>query len=97
MSALSALQPTLTAPRPARMPRIAPMSLSRQRLWQIVKITLAVAIIAGVARHFAGILSRPELDPYPFALRLEYLVPAGLLYLSAHCSWAWFWVRLLRW
>jgi hypothetical protein len=72
------------------------MSLSRQRLWQIVKVALAVAIIVGVARHFAGILSRPELDPYPFDLRLQYLVPAGLLYLAAHCSWAWFWVRLLR-
>lgn len=72
------------------------MSLSRQRLWLVLKTALAMVIIAGVARHFARILGRPELDPYPFALRVEYLVPAGLLYLLAHCLWAWFWVRLLR-
>ena len=32
----------------------------------------------------------------PFRVRFEYLVPAGLLYLLAHCCWGTFWVRLLR-
>ena len=60
------------------------------------KPALALLIVVLVARHFARILSRPELDPYPFALRIEYLIPAGLLYLGAHTCWAWFWVRLMR-
>lgn len=64
-----------------------------RRAW---KPAAALVIVGLVARHFVHILARPELDPYPFALRLEYLVPAGLLYLLAHCCWAWFWVRLLR-
>ena len=29
-------------------------------------------------------------------VRFEFLVPAGLLYLLAHCCWATFWVRLLH-
>jgi glycosyltransferase 2 family protein len=72
--------------------------MSRIRMWLIRgwKPALALGILALIARHFIRILSRPELNPYPFALRLELLVVAGLLYLAAHCSWAWFWVRLLR-
>ena len=60
------------------------------------KLALALLILALVARHFIRILSRPELDPYPFALRIPYLIPAAFLYLGAHTCWAWFWVRLLR-
>ena len=60
------------------------------------KPALALVIIALVARQFYRILDRPELNPYPFALRVEYLIPAGLLYLAAHACWAWFWLRLLR-
>jgi glycosyltransferase 2 family protein len=60
------------------------------------KPALAVLILVLVARHFIHILSRPELDPYPFALRVPYLIPAALLYLGAHLCWASFWVRLLR-
>lgn len=60
------------------------------------KPALAVLILALVARHFLRILSQPELDPYPFALRIPYLIPAAILYLGAHTCWAWFWVRLLR-
>jgi hypothetical protein len=67
---------------------------TRRRLWLLLKAVLAAAIIVGVARHFGRILSAMELDQ--FALRVEYLVPAALLYLLAHTCWAWFWVRLLH-
>jgi uncharacterized membrane protein YbhN (UPF0104 family) len=60
------------------------------------KPALALLILVLVARHFARILSQPELDPYPFALRIPHLLPAAALYLGAHTCWAWFWVRLLR-
>jgi len=72
------------------------MSFHRKRVWLVLKAVLALAIVAGVARHFARILASSHLDPYPFALRVEYLVPAGGLYLLAHCCWGGFWVRLLR-
>lgn len=72
------------------------MPLNRKRLWFALKAALAVAIVVGVARHFARILEKPELDPYPFALRLQFLLPAGVFYLLAHCCWGGFWVRLLR-
>jgi hypothetical protein len=68
----------------------------RKHLWLAVKSLLAVAIVVGVARYFAHILSHEALDHVPFALRFEWLVPAGLLYLLAHCCWATFWVRLLH-
>jgi hypothetical protein len=73
-------------------------SMSRLRMWLMRgwKPVLALVIIALVARHFIRILSQPELDPYPFALRIHLLIPAALLYLGAHTCWAWFWVRLLR-
>ncbi|MBX9623722.1 MAG: flippase-like domain-containing protein [Gemmataceae bacterium] len=74
--------------------RMAPAT--RKRLWLAVKTVLAAVIVVGVARLFARILTAPELNPYPFALRVEYLVPAGLLYLLAHTCWAGFWVRLLH-
>jgi len=72
--------------------------MSRVRMWLLRgwKPALAVLILALVARHFFRILAQPELDPYPFALRIRYLIPAAFLYLGAHVCWAWFWVRLLR-
>ena len=60
------------------------------------KPALALLILVLVARHFLRILSQPELDPYPFRLRVPFLIPAAMLYLGAHTCWAWFWVRLLR-
>lgn len=72
------------------------MSRTRRRLWLALKTAAAAAIVAYVGRHFARTLAAPELDPYPFALRAEYLIPAGGLYLLAHCCWGGFWVRLLR-
>jgi uncharacterized membrane protein YbhN (UPF0104 family) len=78
------------------MLRIAVMPSNRKRLWFIVKLLVALTVIALAGVHFARILAKPELHPYPFALRIEYLVPCGLLYLLAHALWGGFWVRLLR-
>jgi glycosyltransferase 2 family protein len=68
----------------------------RKHLWLAGKSLLAMAILVGVARYFAGVLASPAHPAVPFRLRLEYLVPAGLLYLLAHICWGSFWVRLLR-
>ncbi len=72
------------------------MACVRNWIFRGWKPALALVILVLVARQFYRILDRPELSPYPFALRIEYLIPAGLLYLAAHTCWAWFWVRLLR-
>ncbi len=72
------------------------MAWPRSRLWLAAKTLLAAAIVAAVGLQFARILRQPALNPYPFDLRVGYLVPAGLLYLAAHCCWGSFWVRLLR-
>jgi hypothetical protein len=69
---------------------------TRKHAWLAVKSVLAVAILVGVARYFARVLTDPALDRVPFTLRFEYLVPAGVLYLLAHVCWGSFWVRLLR-
>jgi len=57
---------------------------------------LAIAILIGVARYFARILSDETLGRLSVTLRFELLILAGLLYLLAHCCWGSFWVRLLR-
>lgn len=72
------------------------MPWNRKRAWLVLKSVLAVAIIVGVGAQFARILSNPQLADYRFALRVEYLLAAGLLYVAAHCCWATFWVRLLH-
>lgn len=72
------------------------MAPTRARLWLAVKTLLAAAIVAAVGLQFARILRQPALNPYPFDLRVGYLLPAGLLYLGAHFCWGAFWVRLLR-
>lgn len=68
----------------------------RKHVWLALKVILAIAILIGVARYFARILSDETLGRLPVSVRFELLVPAGLLYLLAHCCWASFWVRLLR-
>lgn len=68
----------------------------RRRLWLVVKSLFAVAIVAGVARHFARILGDSQFDLSRLSVRFHLLVPAGLLYLLAHCCWATFWLRLLH-
>ncbi len=72
------------------------LNANRRRLWLVVKSLLAIAILVGVARHFAGILNDPQLDFSRFHFRVELLIPAGLLYLLAHICWGTFWVRLLH-
>ncbi|HYH64231.1 MAG TPA: hypothetical protein VD866_05990, partial [Urbifossiella sp.] len=72
------------------------MAGRRARLWLVVKTLLAAAIVVAVGLQFARILGQPALNPYPFDLRVGYLIPAGVLYLLAHCCWGSFWVRLLR-
>ncbi len=72
------------------------MSRNRKRLFIALKCVLALAIIVAVGREFARTLAKPELASFHFSLRFEYLLPAGLLYLLAHCSWGSFWVRLLH-
>ncbi len=72
------------------------MPANRKRFWFVAKLVVALAVIALAGVHFARILAKPELHPYPFALRFEYLVPSGILYLLAHACWGGFWVRLLR-
>src|SRR5690242_11443654 len=67
----------------------------RKQLWLLVKSLLALAILVGVARYFSRVLSDDALARLPFTVRIELLVPAGLLYLLAHCCWGSFWVRLL--
>ena len=72
------------------------MSFTRKRLWQVVKLVFAAAILIGVGDQFRRILSKPEIAGQLAVPRPLYLVPAGLLYLLAHICWATFWVRLLR-
>ena len=79
-----------------RPPTILHMSRTRKRLWLVVKSAVAAAIVGAVGRHFWKTLSAPEFAGTSFDLHAEYLLPAGLLYLAAHCCWGSFWVRLLR-
>ncbi len=68
----------------------------RHRILFTLKAALAIAIVVAIARYFAKILGRSELDTLQFGLRVHFLVPAGGLYLLAHCCWGSFWVRLLH-
>jgi uncharacterized membrane protein YbhN (UPF0104 family) len=69
---------------------------NRKRLLLAVETALAIAVVVFVARYFADILRKSEFERISFTLRFELLVPAGVLYLLAHCCWGSFWVRLLR-
>ena len=83
------------SPGVAPDPRIEPMSRTRKRLWLLAKTTAAVVLIAAVGRYFAKLLANDGATESLLAARVEYLVPAGLLYLLAHTLWATFWVQLL--
>ena len=61
-----------------------------------LRIVLPAAIMIAVGWQFAAILRRPELQDVSFPCRLEWLLPAMLLYLAAHTIWASFWVTLLH-
>lgn len=68
----------------------------RKHLWLALKTLLVIAILGGVIRYFVRILSDGSFESDRIDLRYEWLLPAGLLYLLAHCCWATFWIRLLR-
>lgn len=72
------------------------MSRTRRSLYLVAKTLLALALLAAVGWYFAKLIRDPALAANPPTLRLEYLVPAGLLYLSAHVVWATFFVQLLH-
>ena len=68
----------------------------RRGVWLVLRVLLPAAVVVGVGWHFYRILKRPELWEQPWSLRAEWLLPAALLYLLAHCCWGSFWVALLR-
>lgn len=65
-----------------------------KRVWPILKVVLAVAILVAVGRHIARDLGSVDLGRQP--LRPGWLVLAGLLYLPALGFSALYWYRLLR-
>lgn len=71
------------------------MSPARKRLLFALKAAIAVVIIGAVGWHFYGLLTKDEVrDQLTF--RVEYLLPAGVLYLACHTLWGTFWWQLLR-
>jgi hypothetical protein len=71
------------------------MSPGRKRLFLILKSTLAAALLVAVGWKFYDLLRAPELSQRA-TVRVEYLLPAGLLYLTCHTLWGTFWWQLLR-
>ena len=71
------------------------MSPGRKRLFVVLKSVLALLLIGFVTWRFIGYLQSPQLA-YRTAFRVEYLIPAGLLYLLCHTLWGTFWWQLLR-
>src|SRR6266545_209392 len=71
--------------------------IPRKKWVLAVEIALAVVIVAAVGLNFRNILTKIDPSQLPLQLRVELLVPAGLLYLLAHLCWSTFWVRLLHW
>jgi glycosyltransferase 2 family protein len=72
------------------------MSPTRKRLWFLVQLILATAILAYVSRHFLNLLGNQSLSIHQLGDRAWYLVPAGLLYLLAHTLFGSFWWLLLK-
>jgi hypothetical protein len=73
------------------------MSQGKRKKWVLaVEIALAVVLVLAVGWNFRNILRGIEPGQLPLRLRVELLVPAGLLYLLAHLCWSTFWVRLLH-
>jgi uncharacterized membrane protein YbhN (UPF0104 family) len=73
------------------------MSLdTRRRLWLVVNLVTAIAILAGVAGYFTKSLRDARFDLSRLQVRVDLLVLAGVLYIAAHTCWALFWVRLLH-
>jgi hypothetical protein len=68
----------------------------RSRLVLVVETAVAVLLLAAVGWSFRGTLQGLEPGSLPLRVRVELLVPAGVLYLLAHLCWSAFWVRLLH-
>ena len=68
----------------------------RRLTWLFLNLVLPLAECVGVGYYFWRILTSPELSNFSFPLRLQWILPAGLLYLGAHTIWASFWVTLLH-
>lgn len=62
----------------------------------VLQSAVALVIVAAVGWQFAKLLGSPDLQAYPVTVRLEYLVPAGFLYLGCHTLWGSFFYLLLR-
>ncbi len=71
------------------------MSWNRKRIWLVLKTLAAVVLIAAVGRYFAKLLENEDATRRLWSARVEYLLPAGFLYLAAHTIWGTFWVQLL--
>ncbi|MCE9530081.1 MAG: flippase-like domain-containing protein [Planctomycetes bacterium] len=61
-----------------------------------MRYVLPLVVIFAVGMHFYNILRDPKLHEVHYAFRVQWLIPAALLYLVAHTIWATFWVLLLR-
>lgn len=61
-----------------------------------IRYVLPTAVIVLIAWYFYQILSKPELRTASYSFRIEWLVPAALLYLLAHTIFASFWWSLLH-
>jgi len=75
--------------------------MARMQKWKqvgraFVRYVLPAIVIIAVGWHFFNILRKPELREIDYAFRVQWLLPAGLLYLAAHTIWASYWVMLLR-
>jgi glycosyltransferase 2 family protein len=62
-------------------------------LWRYV---VPPVVIFFVAWYFYNRLSRPEVWTGTFAFRMEWIIPAGLIYLAAYWIWGRYYVTLLR-
>jgi hypothetical protein len=68
----------------------------RRILVRAVESVVALLLAAAVGWHFHNILKGIDFAQLPIRVRVEFLVPAGMLYLLAHLCWSTFWVRLLH-
>ncbi|AMV25895.1 hypothetical protein VT84_15965 [Gemmata sp. SH-PL17] len=61
-----------------------------------IETVVAIVIVIAVGWSFHNTLKGIEPGTLPIRVRVELLIPAGVLYLLAHLCWSTFWVRLLH-
>jgi hypothetical protein len=71
------------------------MRVSRHTWWQVAKVLLTLAVIAGVGWQFARLLSAPELRRAGLVIRPSWSVLTGALYLAGIGCSAPLWYILL--